>query len=488
MSAIVSTNAQLTDADLVTASRSGDRRAFGQIIRKYQAMVSGLIYAACGDLHRSEDVAQETFISAWKSLSGLRDASKLAGWLCQIARRRLADASRKAPNKEISFGQAFAPGQEPVAPVNEALTAEESEVLWQTLARVPQPYRETLVLFYRQEQSTAQVAAAMETTEASVRQRLTRGRQMLRDEVAGMLERNIARTAPNPQFTMQVVAALPALAAQSAGIGATVKGSAAAKSGGLLTIMLGWVAPISVLLSMIYGTWRDIHDARSPRHRSQNKRNWALLWIVLFCWIIAGNGLIHIGFERAWTIATLTWITTIGGTLFGIAFFTVGTVGKWRVDKLLAEEGLQELPFPKLSFAARLLGTAPVVAICLGWMIQMAHRAGDHSSVELISAAIVLISGYLAYRLPLTQPDRPVLHMFETFSLSLFVILVMLNWRLPQWIAAIYGNANVPLWGINLCALVLFVWIAILTVLSRGGSVTNDPRPMTIRGDAQAAQ
>src|SRR5580704_1426085 len=226
MATLVTSNPNFTDADLITASRSGDRRAFGQIIRKYQAMVSGLIYAACGDLHRSEDVAQETFISAWKSLSGLRDASKLAGWLCQIARRRLADASRKAPNKEISFGQAFAPGQEPVAPVNEALTAEESEVLWRTLARLPQPYRETLVLFYRQEQSTAQVAAAMDTTEASVRQRLTRGRQMLRDEVASMLERNIARTSPSSQFTMQVVAALPALAAQATGLGATAKGSA----------------------------------------------------------------------------------------------------------------------------------------------------------------------------------------------------------------------------------------------------------------------
>jgi RNA polymerase sigma factor (sigma-70 family) len=467
MTAIASTNIQLTDADLITASRSGDRRAFGQIIRKYQAMVSGLIYAACGDLHRSEDVAQETFISAWKSLSGLRDASKLPGWLCQIARRRLADSSRKASHKEIPFSQAFAPGQEPVVPANEALNAEEKELLWHTLARVPQPYRETLVLFYRQEQSTAQVAAAMETTEASVRQRLTRGRQMLRDEVAGMLERNIARTSPTPQFTTQVVAALPALAAQTAGIGATAKGSAAAKSGGLLAILLGWVVPISVLLSMVYGTWRDIHDARSPRHRSLAKRMWVLNWIVLITWIVAGNILIKIGFERAWTLATLTWITTIGATFFGIAFFTVGTVGKWRVDKLLAEEGLRELPFPKLSFGVRLLATVPVVAICLGWMIQMAHRAGDHLSVELISAAIVAVSAYLAYRLPLTQPDRAVLLMFETFTLALIVIFVMLNWRLPDWMVAIYGVSVVPLWGINLCALVLFAWTAILTLLSR---------------------
>src|SRR5580704_5048573 len=102
-----------SDAELITASRNGNREAFGQIVRKYQSMISGLIYAACGDLHRSEDIAQETFISAWKSLSGLRDAAKLPGWLCQIARRRLADQSRSTAAKEIQFSRAFETGQEP---------------------------------------------------------------------------------------------------------------------------------------------------------------------------------------------------------------------------------------------------------------------------------------------------------------------------------------------------------------------------------------
>jgi RNA polymerase sigma factor (sigma-70 family) len=464
MTTLATTDAKLTDADLVSASRSGDRRAFGQIICKYQAMVSGLVYAACGDLHRSEDVAQETFISAWKSLSGLRDASKLPGWLCQIARRRLADASRNSSDKEIPFSKAFAPGQEPTAAPCESLKAEETELLWTTLSRIPQPYRETLVLFYRQEQSTAQVAQAMETSEDSVRQRLTRGRQMLREEIAQMLERNIPRTSPTSHFTAQVVVALPALAAQTVGIGATAKGSAAAK-GGVLAILLGWVAPISILLTMIFGTWRDIHDARSPAHRRQTKRNWALLWTVLIVWVVAANVLVNIGINRGWTFETLTWIDTIGATVFGIAFFTVATVGKWRIDKLLGEEGLRELPFPNLSFGVRLLATAPVVAICLGWMVQLAHSAGDSLSVELIAASIAVISAYLAYRLPLTQPDRPVLQMFETFTLCLIVIVVMLNWRLPNWVAA--PGVVVPMWGINLCALVLFVWTAILTAMSR---------------------
>src|SRR5690349_24804095 len=82
------------DAELVSASRQGDREAFGRIVRRYQGMVTGLIYAACGDLHRSEDMAQDTFVSAWKSLSGLRDATKLPAWLCQVARHRLIDDAR----------------------------------------------------------------------------------------------------------------------------------------------------------------------------------------------------------------------------------------------------------------------------------------------------------------------------------------------------------------------------------------------------------
>src|SRR3954466_507489 len=83
-----------SDADLVAASQRGDTRAFGLIVRRYQALISGLIYADCGDLHRSEDLAQETFLTAWKSLDTLRDTAKLPGWLCQIARHRLLDAGR----------------------------------------------------------------------------------------------------------------------------------------------------------------------------------------------------------------------------------------------------------------------------------------------------------------------------------------------------------------------------------------------------------
>src|SRR5205814_44443 len=92
---------------------------------------------------------------------------------------------------------------------------------------------QTLVLYYRQNQSSEEVAAALEISEETVRQRLARGRQMLREQVTAMLERNLVRSAPRAQFASAVVAALPALVMPSAAAGAA--GCAA-----LVTMVLRW--------------------------------------------------------------------------------------------------------------------------------------------------------------------------------------------------------------------------------------------------------
>ena len=66
------------DANLVIASLSGDRDAFGQIVARYQSLICSLAYSATGSLGESEDLAQETFITAWKHLRHLREQSQAA--------------------------------------------------------------------------------------------------------------------------------------------------------------------------------------------------------------------------------------------------------------------------------------------------------------------------------------------------------------------------------------------------------------------------
>jgi RNA polymerase sigma factor (sigma-70 family) len=475
------TTALTPDADLIAASRSGDRKAFGQIVRRYQAMISGLIYAACGDLHRSEDIAQDTFIAAWKSLSGLRDATKLPGWLCQIARRRLADAARKPAAKEIPFGDAFAIDSQPAAEVAEPPTSDECEFLWKTLSQIPQPYRETLVLFYRQQQSGAQVAAAMETTEANVRQRLARGREMLREELAARLERDLARTAPGGRFTTQVVAALPILTAQAAGIGVTAKGAVAAKATSLGAIVLSLLAPIGCAFGLVYGTIQDMRNSGSPRQRSVAKWMGISQGILIGVWVIVLNVLLRIPKSRGWQLADAVTAYSIASCAFGMLFFTIVAIGRWRQEKLFREEHFTEPLFPKLALWQRMIFTVPVVAILLGWMIQLALKAGDHLSVEIVSGVIVIESVFYAWRLPQLQPRHPVQQTFEVFSAALIAIVVMCNWQLRAWVAVANGwdmnqmDNLLPMMSFNLCAAILFAWMAAFTQWSRGWRINPTP-------------
>src|SRR5437773_6401518 len=95
MTSNVISSAAQTDSELVGESLSGNRDAFGQIVSRYQSLVCSLAYSATGSLSQSEDVAQDTFIAAWKQLRTLHEPAKLRAWLCGIARNLTNNSLRK---------------------------------------------------------------------------------------------------------------------------------------------------------------------------------------------------------------------------------------------------------------------------------------------------------------------------------------------------------------------------------------------------------
>jgi DNA-directed RNA polymerase specialized sigma24 family protein len=74
------------DAKLVSESLAGNRDAFEQIVERHQSLICSLAYSATGSLGQSVELAQETFITAWKDLATLREPAKLRPWLCSIMR------------------------------------------------------------------------------------------------------------------------------------------------------------------------------------------------------------------------------------------------------------------------------------------------------------------------------------------------------------------------------------------------------------------
>src|SRR3974390_2541319 len=93
--------AELSDAELVAESLGGDRDAFGQIVERYQTLIASLVYCATGNVTQSEDLAQETFVTAWKQLAELREPTKLRPWLCSIARFLISKEFRRQGREPI---------------------------------------------------------------------------------------------------------------------------------------------------------------------------------------------------------------------------------------------------------------------------------------------------------------------------------------------------------------------------------------------------
>src|SRR5439155_4488210 len=138
--------ASLDDPALVTATLAGDRDAFSQIVTRYQAMICSLAYNATGNVRQSEDLAQETFLAAWRDLGQLRETAKLRGWLCSIVRHQISRAFRRSVREPAHAAEPLdvaheLPAPEP-PPSDQAISREEQAILWRSLEQIPEAYRE----------------------------------------------------------------------------------------------------------------------------------------------------------------------------------------------------------------------------------------------------------------------------------------------------------------------------------------------------------
>jgi RNA polymerase sigma factor (sigma-70 family) len=263
------------DAHLVSESLSGNREAFGQIVARYQSLVCSLAYNATGSLSQSEDLAQETFMAAWKQLSSLREPEKLRPWLCGIARNLIHSAQRRQGREPSHAAESLeSAGESPsheASPPDQTISREEEAILWRSIERIPETYREPLILFYREHQSVERVAAALELSEDAVHQRLSRGRKLLAEEVMEFVAGALERTNPGAAFTIGVLAALPVFATSAkAATVATVaaKGGAAATGATFLSVLGIGIGPLLGLAGGYVGARMSLKNAATPRERA----------------------------------------------------------------------------------------------------------------------------------------------------------------------------------------------------------------------------
>lgn len=280
-----------SDSELVALSLAGDRDAFGRIVSRYQTLLCSLAYSATGSVGQSEDLAQETFVTGWKQLANLREPEKLRSWLCGISRNLTYDALKSQGREPLHQALPLEEIEESPAPIplpsDWTIGREEEAILWRLIERIPGSYREPLVLFYREHQSVENVAAALDLSEDAVKQRLSRGRKLLHNEVLAFLESALKRTGPGKAFTMGVLAALPsfAISARAAEVGtAAAKGGLAAKAIATSGLSSAILAPALGLWGNYFGYRAGMDGAQSNCERDYIRRFYSRLgaWILGF--------------------------------------------------------------------------------------------------------------------------------------------------------------------------------------------------------------
>ena len=284
----MSTASPLDLSAILEQARSGDTGAFAQIVRQYQSLVSGVLYNATGDFHKSEDIAQETFLIAWQKLGELREPQHLAAWLCTIA-RNLAHHSHRKPvisTEPLSDNLAGTP-----APDTELLRREQSELVWSAIGEIDEKHRETLVLYYRSGQSVKEIADATESTEEAVRQRLVRARKSLKSKIEEMVGDILTATAPGEVFTATVMTALTAtMLTTTAGCGTVGTAAGVSTTGGqalgtaTIWSALGMAAFLSWCAVWIFGSfWAGVRNA--PTLRSRRCQVHQVFWYFQYFWL-----------------------------------------------------------------------------------------------------------------------------------------------------------------------------------------------------------
>jgi RNA polymerase sigma factor (sigma-70 family) len=231
-----------SDEELLAASRRGEREAFGALVERYQGVVCAVSYSRTGNRALSEDVAQDTFFAAWRQLDQLREATRLRAWLCGIARNLARKArlrtEREAPTETLST--TF----EGANPFDQMAEVETERLVRDALTRVPETYRDVLVLYYREHRSVRDVSGLLDISEAATLQRLSRGRQYLTDGVTDLVERSL-RGHVQKSLVVGVLAAI-ALAPSHASASTHAKGSSMIKIALLGTIVAAGTATVVV--------------------------------------------------------------------------------------------------------------------------------------------------------------------------------------------------------------------------------------------------
>jgi RNA polymerase sigma factor (sigma-70 family) len=353
------------------AAANGDRAAFGRIVAGCQNGITAIALAITRDVPASEDIAQDAFLSAWNHLPRLRNQSSFLPWLRQITRNLAHDHLRRKYSEKRIDGDiddilAVVADPTPDHP-DRIIRQQEETVVAELIDELPEETREILLIYYREGQSSKQVASLLGMQDAAVRKRLSRARQSLAEGLLSRLGEFARSSAPTAAFTAIVVGSLAfSQSAAAAGL-AGAAGAAAGHGIGKLSAALG-------------GAGRLLLGSGGALGKNAPRLLIGAAGGVVFA-LIVGIASVLFGVRRHWITAIdeqekrdLAWFAAVG--IFTVVAFTA---------LMAAAVFVESVYLPTLSFVG--LMTA-IGVMNLTWLPRiLARRHAREHSADPVRAA-----------------------------------------------------------------------------------------------------
>ena len=176
----------MVEEQCVAQARGGDASAVEELVQTYEAPVYRLALRMCGG--RAEDaqeVAQETFLAAWRGLPRFRGQCRFSSWLYKLTANAAVDHLRREKRRPaaVPLENAGEPA-DPHTPQEELERRELHRAVQQALDRLTPEHREVLLLRQMQGLSYQEIGAALSLEEGTVKSRISRAKRQLRTILA----------------------------------------------------------------------------------------------------------------------------------------------------------------------------------------------------------------------------------------------------------------------------------------------------------------
>jgi len=180
-------NGSADDAELVREARRGSVAAYAELVRRWSARVLAVCHARVRRRDVAEELAQETLLRGFQSLATLESPERFGSWLRGIAQRVCLDWLKAKQTGQVTFTELPTDKQPDGFLTSDADgsvdRADEVRHLMSTVEKLPDEFREVLMLYYYQDATYQELAETLNVSSATINARLTKARAMLRERL-----------------------------------------------------------------------------------------------------------------------------------------------------------------------------------------------------------------------------------------------------------------------------------------------------------------